>query len=160
MNVERQAASGQPEPLLFGSYERALDAKGRFNVPFRFRKKDLGKEEEPPRFMIVEDSHGVVSLMTVPRYEEMLEGTLAAGSGREQLQFLRWLATHTQEVPMDAQGRVAVPQRYLETMGARKRILVLGMGKRMELWEPGRHAALEQATGSPSEDFFTTFYRF
>ncbi len=156
----RTAATLSAEPLLYGSYERALDAKGRFNVPFRFRKKDLGKEEEPPRFMITEDSHGVVSLMTVERYEEMLQGALAAGSGRAQLQFLRWLATHSQEVPMDSQGRVAVPQKYLERIGTGKRILVLGMGKRMELWEPDRHAAQQDATGKPPEDFFEVFYRF
>jgi MraZ protein len=158
---ERQtAAAGSTEPLLYGSYERALDAKGRFNVPFRFRKKDLGNEEEPPRFMITEDSHGVVSLMTIENYEEMLQGALAAGSGRSQLQFLRWLATHSQEVPMDSQGRVAVPQKYLDRIGAAKRILVLGMGRRMELWEPGRHAAQQEVAGSPPEDFFEIFYRF
>jgi len=161
VNEERQAAAAGPtEPLLYGSYERALDAKGRFNVPFRFRKKDLGKEEEPPRFMITEDSHGVVSLMTVARYEEMLARALEAGSGRAQMQFLRWLATHSQEVPMDSQGRVAVPQKYLDRIGGGKRILVLGMGRRMELWDPQRHLALEDAGGSPSEEFFEVFYRF
>ena len=43
-------SAGMQDPIFFGSYERALDDKGRFNVPFRFRKKDLAKEEEPPRF--------------------------------------------------------------------------------------------------------------
>ena len=161
MNEEGQIpAAGQAEPLLYGSYERALDDKGRFNVPFRFRKKELGKEEEPPRFMITEDSQGVVSLMTRDRYEEMLKRALEAGSNRSQLQFVRWLANHSQEVPMDSQGRVAVPQKYLERIGADKRILVLGMGKRMELWDPQRNALQQDATGSPSEEFFEIFYKF
>ena len=154
------AAAGSFDPLLYGSYERALDAKGRFNVPFRFRKKDLGKEEEPPRFMITEDSHGVVSLMTVQKYEEMIQSVLAAGSGSSQRQHLRWLASHSQELPMDSQGRVAVPQKYLDRIGAGKRILVLGMGKRMELWEPGRYAFQQENSGKPSEEFFDVFYRF
>jgi MraZ protein len=159
VNEERQAPdSSTPEPLLYGSYERALDAKGRFNVPFRFRKKDLGKEEEPPRFMITEDPQGVVSLMTRECYEESLQGALKQGRGRDQWHFLRWLATHSQEVPLDSQGRVAVPQKYLDRIGAGKRLLVLGVGKRMELWEPTRFESMQEATGKPGDEFFEVFY--
>jgi MraZ protein len=157
---ERQSGvPGAQEPLLYGSYERALDDKGRFNVPFRFRKKDLAPEEEPPRFMITEDPQGVVSLMTCLQYEESLERTKQLGRGRELWNFLRWLATHSQEVQMDAQGRVAVPQRYLERIGAGKRVLVLGVGDRMELWEPGRYEAVQTASGSPTEEFFEEFFQ-
>jgi MraZ protein len=160
VDEERQVSENSPiEPLLYGSYERALDAKGRFNLPFRFRKKDLGKEEEPPRFMITEDPQGVVSLMTRERYEQSLQGALKQGRGRDQWHFLRWLATHSQEVPLDSQGRVAVPQKYLERIGAGKRLLVLGVGKRMELWEPKRFEAMQTATGSPADEFFEVFYQ-
>jgi len=160
VNEERQdTTTSTPEPLLYGSYERALDSKGRFNVPFRFRKKDLGKEEEPPRFMITEDPHGVVSLMTCEQYEEALARSRRLGRGREQWTFLRWLATHSQEVPLDGQGRVAIPQKYLERIGARKRLLVLGAVTRMELWEPGRFEALQAATGTPPEEYFEEFYQ-
>ncbi len=160
MSDQRQdSAPDARDPLLYGSYERALDSKGRFNVPFRFRKKDLAPEEEPPRFMVTEDPQGVVSLMTCSQYEESLERTKQLGRGRELWNFLRWLATHSQEVQMDGQGRVAVPQRYLDRIGARKRLLVLGVGDRMELWEPGRYDAVQTASGSPTEEFFEEFFQ-
>ncbi len=157
---ERQEPEGGgQDTLLYGSYERALDAKGRFAVPFRFRKKELGGEEEPPRFMITEDPNGVVSLMTLARYKEALQGALAQNRGRDTWHFMRWLATHSHEVVLDAQGRVAVPQRYLERIGAQKRLLVLGVGNRMELWEPDRFEAVQQVSGNPPEEFFEVFYQ-
>lgn len=157
--TEQQEHNSTTEPLLYGSYERALDAKGRFNVPFRFRKKELKKEEEPPRFMITEDHQGVVSLMTCAEYEQALARAKALGRGRDQWTFLRWLATHSQEVQLDSQGRVAIPQKYLERVGAEKRLLVMGVGTRMELWEPGRFEAVQAATGSPTEEYFEEFYQ-
>ena len=155
---QQNNAGSVREPMLFGHYERALDSKGRFNLPFRFRQKDLGKEEEPPRFMIFQDRHDVVSLMTTAQYEASLVNARHRGSGQEQRTFLRWLATHSQEVSLDGQGRVAVPQQYLDTIGAKKRVLVLGVGPRMELWEPERYQVTEDAAGDPDDKFFEGFY--
>jgi len=146
------------EPTLYGHYERSLDSKKRFNLPFRFREKDLVGEDEPPRLMITQDKEGVVSLMTCRQYAEALARVKQQQKGRDQRSFLRWLAKHSQEVPLDSQGRVAVPQSYLDTIGAKKRLLILGVGTRMELWEPRRYEAEQDAVGSPSSDCFEAFY--
>jgi len=160
MSDELQVPEGQAaDSLLFGSYERSLDAKGRFNVPFRFRAKEAGKEDEPVRFMITEDAQGVVSLMTRDNYETSLRSALKLRRGREQWHFVRWLATHSQPVQLDGQGRVAIPQKYLERIGAKKRLLVVGVGKRMELWDPARITSVQTATGDPAEEFFDVFYQ-
>ncbi len=146
------------EPMLYGHYERALDSKKRFNLPFRFREKDLVGEDEPPRLMITEDKEGVVSLMTCRQYTESLARVKLQQKGADQRAFLRWLAKHSQEVPLDSQGRVAVPQAYLDTIKAKKRLLILGVGNRMELWEPSRYDAVQDDVGSPSTDCFEAFY--
>ena len=146
------------EPMLYGHYERALDSKKRFNLPFRFREKDLVGEDEPPRLMITQDRDGVVSLMTCRQYADGLARVKEQQKGADQRSFLRWLAKHSQEVPLDSQGRVAVPQAYLDTIGAKKRLLILGVGTRMELWEPARYTAEQNRVGSPSADCFEAFY--
>ena len=41
MTSDPTASAPQDFPLTFhGSYTRAVDAKGRFNLPFRFRRAD------------------------------------------------------------------------------------------------------------------------
>jgi MraZ protein len=146
------------EQMLYGHYERSLDSKNRLNLPFRFREKDLVREDEPPRLMINQDQNGVVSLMTCRQYAENLARVKARHKGEVQRRFLRWLAKHSQEVPLDSQGRVAVPPTYLEAIGATKRLLILGVGTRMELWNPERYDAEQDAAGSPPADCFEAFY--
>lgn len=160
MNEAQQDRMGEgaEEQMLYGHYERSLDSKNRFNLPFRFREKDLVREDEPPRLMITQDQAGVVSLMTCRQYADNLGRVKARQKGVDQRRFLRWLAKHSQEVPLDSQGRVAVPQSYLDTIGATKRMLILGVGTRMELWEPGRYEAEQDAAGNPSADCFEAFY--
>jgi len=160
VNEAQQDRAGErvEERMLYGHYERALDSKNRFNLPFRFREKDLVGEDEPPRLMITQDRHGVVSLMTCRQYNDSLARVKNRQKGVDQRWFFRWLAKHSQEVPLDSQGRVAVPQSYLDTIGATKKMLILGVGTRMELWEPGGYQAEQDAAGSPSADCFEAFY--
>ena len=160
MNEAQQDRAGErvEERMLYGHYERALDSKNRFNLPFRFREKDLVGEDEPPRLMITRDQQGVVSLMTCRQYAVSLARIRNRQKGVDQRRFLRWLAKHSQEVPLDSQGRVAVPQDYLDAIGATEKMLILGVGTRMELWEPGRYQSEQDAVGNPSADCFEAFY--
>lgn len=147
------------EPFFFGSYERALDDKGRFNVPFRFRKKDLAKEEEPPRFVIFEDPDGVVSLLTMEQYVRSMQEIMGMDVDEERDDFLRWMADHSQEVPMDSQGRVAVPASYLERIGVTRRLKVRGMVNRMELTRPAEEEGGATEAKAPPRKYFKRFFR-
>lgn len=152
-------SAGAGDPIFFGSYERALDDKGRFNVPFRFRRKDLAKEEEPPRFMIFEDPDGTVSLLTFDQYVRSMEAVMAMEEDEERDDFLRWMADHSEEVPMDKQGRVAVPQDYLRRIGVTKRLKVRGMVNRMELTRPSEAIGEDEAVQTPPRKYFKRFLR-
>lgn len=147
------------EPSFYGSYERALDNKGRFNVPFRFRKRDLAQEEELPRFMIIIDPDGIVSLLTHSQYERSMDQIMGMDEDEERDDFLRWMARNSQMAPMDSQGRVAVPGRYLEKIGATKRLLVLGMVNRMELTLPVGDEDAAAAAAPPPRKYFKRFLR-
>jgi len=152
-----EATVGTPELQMYGSYERALDDKGRFSFPMSFRAKEPGKEEEPLRFMIAEDHEGVVSLMTCAQYEKSLQAVQQLGTGQDEWDFRRWLAAHSQAVQTDSQGRVTIPQKYLEKIGARKRLLILGAITRIELWDPDRWDQRQAAAGKPAEKYIRAF---
>jgi len=147
------------EPFFFGSYERALDDKGRFNVPFRFRRKDLGKEEEPPRFVIFRDPDDIVSLLTFDQYVHSMQEIMAMEEDEERDDFLRWMADHSQEIPMDSQGRVAVPGAYLACIGVAKRLKVRGMVNRMELTRPDGEVDEAEASKRPPRKYFKRFFK-
>lgn len=157
---ESQAGSNSiQEPFFFGSYERALDDKGRFNVPFRFRRKDLAKEEEPPRFVIFRDPDDIVSLLTFDQYVRSMQEIMAMDEDEERDDFLRWMADHSQEIPMDSQGRVAVPGTYLECIGVTKRLKVRGMVNRMELTRPDGEVDQTEAPKRPPRKYFKRFFK-
>ncbi|MEZ4388461.1 MAG: hypothetical protein R3D98_12995 [Candidatus Krumholzibacteriia bacterium] len=159
MSDGQAGSTNLQEPFFFGSYERALDDKGRFNVPFRFRKKDLAKEEEPPRFVIFEDPDAIVSLLTMEQYVRSMQEIMAMDADEERDEFLRWMADHSQEVPMDSQGRVAIPSTYLERIGVTRRLKVRGMVNRMELTRPAEEAGADAVVKAPPRKYFKRFFK-
>ena len=43
----------------------------------------------------------------------------------------------SEEVKLDAQGRVTIPQRLRDVVGIDKEVVVLGVRDRMEIWDRG-----------------------
>ena len=51
--------------------------------------------------------------------------------------FSRLFFASADEVRLDAQGRVTIPQRLRDVVGIKKEVVVLGVRERMEIWDRG-----------------------
>jgi MraZ protein len=138
-----------------GSYTRAVDAKGRFALPFRFRQGGSVPVEE--KYVVSKGADGSLSLLPysvwIGNFNRMREGQPSP----ELRANLRRMSLASTVVEPDSQGRVAVSPDTLVEFGIAKKISVVGMGSYMELWDPEALAKLED--GDVSEGFMNDFYR-
>jgi MraZ protein len=140
-----------------GSHVRAVDAKGRFNLPFKFLRGGSGPEED--KFVVSRGADGSLSLLPHSVWQanfNRLRQTEAPGP--ELRAYLRRMSTGSVVVEPDSQGRVAVSREILAQAGIDRKIAIVGMGDFMELWDP---EALEVANSKTADDaaYDNIFYR-
>lgn len=150
-------------PFTFhGSYTRAVDAKGRFHLPFRFRNQGPGladEEEDRERYMISPGQHGSWTLSPHGVWMANFNRLRREEPSEEKTRDLRLMSLHSRMVAPDAQGRVAIPLETLAAIGVQKKITVVGMGPHMELWSPEAVEQLSPEGQGPSQGFMNRFYR-
>ena len=115
----------------FGRYEHSLDPKGRIILPVKFR----------PHFerggFLTQYHDRCLALWTPEEFERQMEGMEEAqAQGREERNVARLWASGTQEVDVDRQGRIAIPQHLREFARLDSDVLVNGAIDRVELWRP------------------------
>ena len=115
---------------LLGTHSYSLDPKGRVSLPARFREAfDQGL------WLTVGQDR---CLYCFPRAEwerradEVGASPLSDSDGRA---FARLFFSSADEVRLDGQGRVTIPQRLRDTVGITKEVVVLGLRDRMEIWD-------------------------
>jgi MraZ protein len=139
-----------------GSFERAVDEKGRFNLPFPFRRGGPGHAEE--RYVVAEGPDGTLNILTYPEFVAAFNRVRQRRPGRSLRDELRRMSHNSRVLEPDAQGRVAVPLDFLARIGVTKRILVMGMGNYLELWEPERWHEHASALGEPDQEMLDEFF--
>ena len=139
-----------------GAYERAVDAKGRFNLPFRFIKQ--GGESADQQYVTTAGPE--TSLSIFPREEwtkAFIRAKKKSPDPRWQAQ-VRTMSADSQDLTPDAQGRVAVSLDFLKRAGIGRKVLVVGMGHYMELWDPDTFRKGQEALTPPGQDFKNEFF--
>ena len=116
-----------------GSYDHTLDAKSRLSVPARYRAA-LGAGGV---LAMPVDQRPCVGVWTPEGYERYtsarLEGLPALSEHRADLE--RYFYGNSQEVSLDAAGRIMIPGFLAEQAGLSRELTVVGAGERLELWD-------------------------
>lgn len=147
-----QPANPQPESAFAfsGSHVRSVDVKGRFNLPFKFLRGGSGLEEE--EFVIIKSTGGYLNLMPKSVWTANANRLRHKYLGQKLRDYVRKMNSACLTVTPDSQGRIAVGKEKLMAMGIDKKVEIVGIGDRMELWDP---AAL--VTANAVEDDYTEF---
>ena len=113
----------------FGRFEHSLDDKGRIILPVKFR----GSFEHGGYLTQYHDR--CLALWTPEEFEEQMGSREAAQNlSREERNLARLWSSGTQEVDVDRQGRIAIPQHLREFARLDGDVLVHGAIDRVELW--------------------------
>jgi len=139
-----------------GSHVRSVDAKGRFNLPFKFLRGASGPEEE--QFMISRGAENFLNLMPLSVWTTNFNRMRQKFSGKKLRDYVRMANAASTGVSPDSQGRIAVGKDKLLVFGIDKKVEIVGIGDRMELWDPAALVKVNEVEVDYS-DFDDEFFR-
>lgn len=112
----------------------ALDSKGRMAMPSRYRDRLL--EGCGGRLVVTVDRDHCLLVYPLPEWEIIESKLVELPSLNKQARLLqRLLIGYATECEMDGQGRILVPPMLREFAGLTKKIVLIGQGKKFEIWD-------------------------
>ncbi len=116
-----------------------LDAKGRINVPVRHR--DVLVDACEGRLTITRHADGYLMIYPRATWESVERELVALKTGSEG--WRRILLGSAVDVEIDSASRLLIPPELRVAAGLDKEVLLIGTGRRLELWDKQRHDAVE-----------------
>jgi MraZ protein len=124
------------EKLLFrGQFTYSIDSKGRISIPAKLRKQ-LSPEANDT-FVMNQGIAKCIDIYPLDQwivFEQRLE-KLNHFKPEEAL-FTRMILQNAHEDTLDSQSRILLPQNLIEYAQIEKEVLILGVLKKIEVWNP------------------------
>jgi MraZ protein len=121
----------------FGRYINVLDAKGRINLPARFRDITGKSMDGDMTFIMTRGTEECIAVFPINEWRRKiseLETLVTDGEQRRVLnRRINFYASHQK---IDKQGRINIPAELIQYAHLEKDVVVLGAGKRIEIWNP------------------------
>jgi MraZ protein len=135
--------------LLTGEYNNTLDEKGRVSFPARFRNLIAGTT-----LIITKGVDCCLWVIPPEPWREFARKLMESASPLQKngRMLQRRLIAPAQEVEIDKAGRIAIPQALREFAGLNKDCVILGIEKRIEIWDAAEYQAYLGDAGN--EDAF------
>jgi MraZ protein len=139
----------------YGQYQTTLDDKGRFALPAKLRSV-RGLSDEPlldSNIILTKGMDGCLSLYPEPEWAE-IQNRLASLSFTQSdfRSFSRRFYSSATLVSPDKNGRILVPSHLISEAGLKKELLVVGVNRWVEIWNPEHYQYyLKQSAGSYEE---------
>ena len=116
-----------------GEFTHSIDAKGRVIVPAKFR------EELGDSFVVTKGLDGCLYGFTNEDWE-VFENKLAGLplTNMDSRKFARFFLAGAADADIDKMGRILLPQNLREFASLDKDVVVVGMAKRIEIWDKAR----------------------
>jgi MraZ protein len=139
--------------VFFGETVINLDAKGRLAVPMRYREALV--EQCANRMVLTYSAFDSGSLWLQPEqtWQHMRDEVMALPNVKARHRALqRRLVGSATAVEPDGSGRILLPPSLRQVTGMDKRVIMLGMGKRFEIWnEDTLNAKRAEEESNPDE---------
>jgi MraZ protein len=121
--------------VFFGETAINLDAKGRLAIPSRYR--DAIQEQCQGHMVLTYSAFDSGALWLYPesewqRVRDEVTGLSTFNAGHRSLQ--RRLVGSATSVEPDGSGRIQLPLTLRQVTGLEKRVVMMGMGGRFEIW--------------------------
>ena len=118
--------------MFMGEYNHSIDPKNRISVPAKFRE-ELGE-----RFCVSIGLGGCLYLSKKEDWDAFVNNLNDLPTTRETRQLQRQFTRNAQECEPDKLGRIIIPQGLVDAAGLKKDVVLLGTGKKIEIWDKDR----------------------
>jgi len=126
-----------------GTYEHALDTKGRLFIPAKLR------EELGVVFYLAMGVDACLAIYPQSTWERFTERF--ASLPMSQSKAMRPLFANAAKCEPDSQGRIVVPQKLRQYAGLEKETVIIGVNDRAEIWAADVWKAQEEEEMSPEK---------
>jgi len=122
-----------------GEYECSIDSKGRMLLPSKVKAR-LPENYSHTIVITKSPSDPCLLLYSLPEWGKVAQKITSLNEFDENTAFIqRNFLRFSNEVELDALGRFLIPKKLLEFSGITKTAIMVGLGNRLELWEPQRY---------------------
>jgi MraZ protein len=133
-----------------GRYTAQLDQKQRVAVPAKLRRYASGGAAD--QFVITLGLDGCLFLFPPEQWEEIVARIKEVSFTSEKAKFFtRMLASHAEDVELDGQSRILIPQTLIRKARLEKEVLFVGALNRIEIWRPDAFEQYLQGHPEPYE---------
>lgn len=116
-------------------YASKLDAKGRLVLPSKL-KAGL-PESEGDTLVLMRYFEPCLTLFTMVEFNKVASKVAGLNDmKKENRNIQRNFFRRSVEVELDSAGRILIPKNMLQAVNIDKDVLIMGSGKRIEIWNP------------------------
>lgn len=140
-----------------GKYDYSIDAKGRVNIPAKFRKALTPAAGDT--FIIVRAPGKCLRAYPKDVWEVCGAELSARPDTPENITYKRMLFSTLSDSTLDTHGRITLTPAQMQVAGIAKDVTLVGMESYIELWDMQAHQQLfGMAGGDAADDFDAAFY--
>jgi len=134
-----------------GEYSYTLDAKGRLNIPARFRTA-LSSDNEGT-FVLTKGMDPCIIAYPLTEWQKVETGLRQLSStSKIYRSFIRSTVRFATPTTMDKQGRIQVSPVLREFAGIKKDVMIIGLVNKIEIWDPKKLDKMEDEALTISSD--------
>ena len=126
---------------MIGQHRHSIDAKGRLFIPAEYRE-ELGNT-----FYVTIGLDGCLSVYSDAKWAELTAKYDALPSSKARA--MRTLFANAAQCRPDKQGRILIPAKLRQYAALEKEVVINGVSKCLELWNPQRWEPIEEEGMDP-----------
>lgn len=134
-----------------GSYKYSVDAKGRVNLPLKLRK--YLSAESQNTFVVTlgfEQCLYAYPLDEWKKNEQMLRSL--STYHQEHRRFIRVMLEHAEEIELDGQFRIMIPQEHRDRAQIKEEVHIVGTLDKIEFWNPQLYDEYKKSSDETYEE--------
>lgn len=145
---------------LTGTFMRNLDDKHRLAVPKRLREQ-FG-EKDLTNLYIATGTTGAIDLYAPTAFDRHAERTFEQTFGKksfaETQKFQRMFYGRTNQVDLDSQGRIRIPDKLVDFGKLGKNVALVGVYDHVEIWDQARWEQFLETNESQFDEMAAAVY--
>lgn len=140
--------------IFSGTFEHALDEKGRLMIPAKLREEIPAAEGGV--FYVTQGLDQCLFAYTRSGWQEVVGKMQAGRGGYKNRNFLRLFFSSAMKQELDAAGRLLLPDNLRDRAAIRRDVILAGVMDHIEIWDRSRWLRLERTNQPKYEKFAET----
>ena len=134
-----------------GSFEHAIDDKGRLSIPARHREI-LKRRRERELVLVDHLFDPCIAAYPIKAWQQFEQNLLSKGNSDKKFRdYVRQISARAVESPVDSQGRVLIPPQLRERADLRRDVVIIGVLDKIEIWSRERWVQFSAQERDPED---------